>query len=173
MSYHHQRFSLIFRRFVRFRMVLGIPGWLRIIVWSLLSCMGLRQGRIRLIMLLYLRLVLLDMRTVSLWFCRDILIWCVRKSRIAILTWVCRALRPALMVRWYGLMARRLALMMELQLHLYWQCLLRIRLRILLYRLCLQVMRRLECLAQETSTLLTLQQRGLSILILKVKEYCM
>ena len=51
--------------------------------------------------------------------------------------------------------------------------LVRIRLRILLYRLCLQVMRRLECLAQETSTLLTLQQRDLSILILKVREYCM
>ena len=72
-----------------------------------------------------------------------------------------------------GLMARRLALMMELQLHLYWQCLLRIRLRILLYRQCLRAMKRLECLAQETSTLLTLQQRDLSILILKVREYCM
>ena len=172
MSYHHQRFSLIFRRFVRFRMVLGIPGWLRIIVWILLSCMGLRQGRIRLIMLLYLRLVLLDMRTVSLWFCRGILIWCVRKSQAAILTWVYRALRPAPMVRWYGLTAQLLALMMELQLH-YWQCLHRIQLHTLRYRLCLRVMRRLECLAQETSTLLTLQQRDLSILILKVREYCM
>ena len=64
-------------------------------------------------------------------------------------------------------------LMMELQLHLYWQCLLRIRLRILLYRQCLRAMKRLECLAQETSTLLTLQQRDLSILILKMREYCM
>ena len=74
---------------------------------------------------------------------------------------------------WYGLTARRLALMMELLLHLYWQCLLRIRLRILLYRQCLRAMKRLECLAQETSTLLNLQLRGLSILILKVREYCM
>ena len=69
--------------------------------------------------------------------------------------------------------AQLLALMMELLLHLYWQCLLRIRLHILLYRQCLRVMRRLECLAQETSTLLNLQQRGLSILILKMREYCM
>ena len=61
----------------------------------------------------------------------------------------------------------------ELLLHLHWQCLLRIRLRILLYRQCLRAMKRLECLAQETSTLLTLQQRGLSILILKMREYCM
>ena len=37
----------------------------------------------------------------------------------------------------------------------------------------LAAMKRLECLAQETSTLLNLQQRGLSILILKMKEYCM